>query len=230
MLHKSFRRTQRDYGRAVRGRATALAGILWAAALGSGPIGASEATIQWHTIMAHTLPPPFVVEPAVPTITNGISFVAATDGQVYINSCFASVSNGDPAIAVDPTNRTVTVSFSEPRTNIACPAIVVPVSGVDGQIAPLKAGDWTFTILQNSYSFSVAETPLPLSVQVLAKTGALQLSWPASGETFALESSDKLSGGNWQAVTNSPAVSSNRVVVLLEASAGNRFFRLHRLP
>jgi hypothetical protein len=98
----------------------------------------------------------FALNPANPTTTNVISFVAPTDGKIYLNDCMASVANGNPALTVDSTNQTITVSFSAPVTNVFCPAFVAPVSGVDGQFGPLSAGTWVLDILQNTYPFSVA--------------------------------------------------------------------------
>ena len=172
----------------------------------------------------------FALNPANPTTTSVISFVAPTDGKIYINDCFASVDNGNPAITVDATNQTISVSFSAPLTNVACPQIVAPVSGVGGQFGPLSPGTWVLDILQNSYPFSVAEAPLPLSIQAFTNSSTFQLDWPASGDTFVLEFNDGLAPGNWQVVTNPPTSSSTRNTVQLYGDSSSRFFRLRRLP
>ena len=210
-------------------RATATICLVCAAGLCGAQTSAPEATVRWHYIGQGSPTVTFTLNPANPTTTNVISFVAPTDGKLYINDCFASVTNGNPALTVDSTNQTITVSFSAPLTNIFCPQIVAPVSGVDGQFGPLSAGAWVFDILQNAYPFSVAEAPLPLSIQAGTNSSAFQLDWPVSGDTFVLECNEGLAPGNWQVVTNPPTTSSNLNTVLIYGDSGSRFFRLRRL-
>jgi len=210
-------------------RTTAMVCLGCAAALCGGQPSATDATVQWHSVTNDSPPPAFALNPANPTTTNATSFVASTDGKIYVNSCYASVFCGNPALTVDSTNQTITASFSAPLTNIACPEIFLPVSGVEGRFGPLSAGTWVFKILQNSYPFSVAEAPLPLSIKALTNSFTFQLCWPVSGEPFALEFNDSLSSGNWQAVTNPPTTSSNRNTVQVYGDSGSRFFRLRRL-
>ena len=208
--------------------ATATVCLGCVAVLAGSLLTASGQSVRWHVITNGSPPVVFALDPAKPTTTNVISFVAPTDGNVYINYCWASVVNGNPAITVDVTNQTIAVSFS-PFTNIACPLVVVPVSGVEGKIGPLSAGTWVFESLQNSYPFHVTEAPLMLSMQALTNSSAFQLGWPVSGDTFALEFNDGLAPGNWQAVTNPPVALSNRNTVQIYGGSGSRFFRLHRL-
>jgi hypothetical protein len=190
---------------------------------------ANAADVQWHVVTDHLPVTKFTLSPVGPTTTNIISFVAPTDGDFYANSCFASVANGEPAMAVDAVFLTVKVTFSAPLTNIACPLVVLPVSGVDGQFGPLRAGNWAFTILTNSYFFSVAEAPLSLSIKALTNSSLLQVSWPVSGEPFAVEFSDSLSSINWQTVTNTPIVSNGQNILEIGRGPGSRFYRLLRL-
>ncbi len=211
-------------------RATVRLCLVYIAALCGGLYAATGATVQWHVVTNRAPTLAFVLAPAQPTTTNVTSFVAPTDGELYVNGCFAWAANGSPAIAVDPTSQTITVSFSSPPTNYACPAVVAPVSGVDGQLEPLRAGTWVFEILQNTYTFSVAEASLPLSIEALSDSSALRLDWPVCGDAFVLESSAGLAPGNWQVVTNIPMTSSNLNTVQISAASGSRFFRLRRLP
>jgi hypothetical protein len=200
-----------------------------AAVVSATVLSVNAADVKWH-ILTDPLPViNFALDPAAPTTTNLISFVGPTDGDLYANSCLASVANGEPSIAVDSVFLTVQVTFSAPLTNIACPAVVVPVSGVDGQFGPLRAGNWVFTILTNVYSFSVAEVPLPLSIQTATNSSSLQLSWPVSGDRLLLEFSDSLSSANWQAVTNMPVVLNGQNFVQITRGAGSQFYRLIRL-
>jgi len=201
-----------------------------AAALSAGQSSATDATVQWHGLRLGSPPPAFALNQTNLTTTNTISFVAPTDGKIYANACFASVACGTPAITVDTTNQTITVSFSAPLSNSVCPDIAAPVSGVDGHFGPLSAGTWVFGILQNAYPFSVAEAPLLLSIQALTNSSTFQLDWPVSGDMFVLEINDGLASGNWQVVTNAPMTSSNGNTVQIPGDSGSRFFRLRRLP
>ncbi len=211
-------------------RVTAELAALCVATLGGSGWAASGASVQWHYIGYNGVPPPpFTLDPPYPTTTNTVSFIAVTDGQVYVNWCFASVVNGDPSIMVDSTNHIITVSFSPPVTNIACPMVVFPVSGVDGQFGPLQPGVWSFNLLQYSYRFKVAEASLALSIQAVANSSALQLDWPLAGENFVLECKEGLSAANWQLVTNPPSTISNRNTVQLPNDSDGRFFRLRQV-
>lgn len=210
-------------------RATATICLVCAAGLCGAQTSAPEATVRWHYIGQGSPTVTFALNPANPTTTNVISFVAPTDGKIYLNDCLASFANGNPALTVDSTNQTITVSFSAPVTNVFCPAFIAPVSGVDGQFGPLSAGTWVLDILQNAYPFSVTEAPLPLSIQAVTKSSAFQLDWPVSGDTFVLECNEGLTPGNWQVVTNPPTTSSNLNTVQINGDSGSRFFRLRRL-
>jgi hypothetical protein len=212
-------------------KATATVCLICAAVFCGGQSSAAEASVRWHSVTnGFPLPPPFfALSPANPTTANVISFVASTDGKLYVNSCFASGLCGNPALTVDSTNQGITVSFSAPLTNYACPEIFAPVSGVEGQLGPLSAGRWVFQILQYSNTFSVAEAPLPLSIQALTNSSTFQLFWPLSGDKFVLEFNDGLVPGNWQAFTNPPTTSSNQITVQIPRAVGSRFFRLRRL-
>jgi hypothetical protein len=199
------------------------------AVLFNAQCASNEPSIQWHVIDTNGPPQSFLVSPSDPTITNVISFVAPTDGQIYLNSCVASVTNGVPGIVVDQIFQKITVSFSAPETNVACSFIALPVSGVDGEIGPLGAGAWTFDILGSSYPFTVTYVPLALSVQQLSNSTSLQISWPNSGEACELESCSNILSGNWLPVTNTLVLSNNSVTVPIDSASTARFFRLQRL-
>ena len=210
-----------------------LAGFLLAIALGRSSSVASGPTIVWHIVENGPPVTAFVLTPPSPTITNDITFIAPTDGSNYINGCFASYFNGIPRISVNPTNRTIDVTFSG-HPGI-CSAIVLPVSGLEGHIGPLPSGVWSLTIAQqfprppSYYWFTVDEAPLTLSLQAPPGTSSLELAWPVSGETFALESTGNPALGNWQVVTNSPTISSNQNTLRISADSACQFFRLHHL-
>ncbi len=202
--------------------------VTWVAAMSGILVSASADTVQWRYVGHGGATTVFSLIPAYPSTTNFIKFIAPTDGKLYVNYCFAAVANGNPSLAVDPTNQTITVSFSPPLTNIACPAIAAPVSGVDGQFGPLRAGVWTFQVLQNSYTFAVTDAPIALTIESLAGGSAFELGWPLSGDTFQVLWASGLPATNWQVCTNPPTTLSNRNTLQLDAAPGNRFFRLLR--
>jgi hypothetical protein len=185
--------------------------------------------VEWHVITNGSPPPTFALSLANPTTTNTIAFVAESDGKTYGNSCAGSTICGKPLLAIDSTNLTLTVSFTAPVTNIARPEIVIPVNGVDGQFGPLASGAWVFHILGRSYPFDVTEAPLSLSIERLANSLAFQLSWPVSGDPFALEFSDILPAQNWQAVTNPPTASNNLNTIQIQGADIARIFRLRQI-
>ena len=185
-------------------------------------------SIRWHAIGTNGPPQNFELTPASPTTADPISFVAPTDGQIYGNDCLASATCGVPMVAVDAIFQRVNVTFS-PQTNWACPAFVLPVSGIEGEFGPLGAGAWTFNLLGKAYAFEVRYEPVLLSVEAVARSRLIQLSWPLTGETFALESSGSPAVGNWVSVTNATITVSNRVTVQIDSDSGQQFFRLHRL-
>jgi hypothetical protein len=191
---------------------------------------ASDATIDWHYVG----PPPFTsvtsftLTPTNPTTLSLITFIAPTDRSNYLNSCFASFDNGYPNIVVDPTNQTINITFSGHPS--VCPNIAAPVSGLEGHVGPLTAGIWSIIVDQRFppavYSFSVELVP---SISVQAGIGSsLELSWPVSGDNYALEFTENLASGNWRVVTNSPTISSNYYTLQISGDSGSRFFRLHR--
>ena len=67
----------------------------------------------------------------------------------------------------------------------------------------------------------------PPTLAVSFVSGGVQLSWPASAEGYALVSRPDLAPGNWETVTNAPALNGSRKEVLVPAAtASQRFFRL----
>ncbi|MEO8426457.1 MAG: hypothetical protein ABI651_05015, partial [Verrucomicrobiota bacterium] len=71
-------------------------------------------------------------------------------------------------------------------------------------------------------------TPPRLSIQPLANR-SVRVAWPNSAAGFVLEESSGPSSTLWQAVGRTPIEQDNQFAVTVDASAGNRFFRL-RLP
>jgi hypothetical protein len=189
-------------------------------------IAQAQTSVEWHRV-TNSQPVAFALSPANPTTTNTISFVAPAGGRSYINDCFASGELGEPMLTIDPANQTITVLFS-PVTNIPCPNIALPVSGVDGKLGLLRSGTWVFSILKNAYSFNVVEAPLRLSIQTLTPS-SFRFEWPVSADPFGLEFTDNLAMAVWNGVTNAPTIVSNRNVLQIQSDSINRCFRLRRL-
>jgi hypothetical protein len=213
---------------------SAIFGLLLILVFGGSQCTASDATISWHYIGDGPNVTAFALTPPNPTTQSFITFIAPIDGTNYLNASCAAVKYGFPAIAINATNRTIDVTFSGHAS--ACSYIVLPVSGLEGHVGPLAAGIWSIsvpprflTFPPTIYWFAVELVPPPLSLQATAGTSSVELSWPASGENYALESTDSLGSGNWQAVTNSPTLSSNTYTLSISANSSNRFFRLHHL-
>ena len=55
---------------------------------------------------------------------------------------------------------------------------------------------------------------------------AVQLSWSTNASRYVLQSNDQLARTGWRAVTNAPVVAGNQMVVTVEATAAQRYFRL----
>jgi hypothetical protein len=66
--------------------ATTAVGFFGAAALCSSLLHASGATIRWHIVTDGSPTTSFILSPTDPTTTNAVSFVAPTDGKVYITT------------------------------------------------------------------------------------------------------------------------------------------------
>jgi hypothetical protein len=191
---------------------------------------APTATVEWHLLetgLGYTPPPSsFVISPVDPNTADTISFVAPAEGEGGMNYFAAADTYGNPAISVDSTNRTVSVTFSAPLDE-PIPNVVLPVSGVDGQIGPLKAGTWVFEILTNAYTFNVAGPSLgitPAGNQVV-------ISWTASGSNLVLQAATDLSTGNWSNVTTgitTNAVAPNGITYVFTNAVSSQaaYFRL----
>jgi hypothetical protein len=76
----------------------------------------------------------------------------------------------------------------------------------------------------------IAYEPLALHIERLPPDHVL-ISWPAHPAEFLLESSPSLPGtGLWEAVTNSPALSDNRLFVTNAVESAAKFYRLKQGP
>ena len=54
----------------------------------------------------------------------------------------------------------------------------------------------------------------------------LQVSWSTNASRYTLEYNEQLGASGWRAVTNTPTITGSQMVVTVEATAPQRFFRL----
>jgi hypothetical protein len=192
---------------------------------------APAATVQWYVIgdPPHQLPLPssFVTTPSAPTTSDTISFVAPTDGKVYLNSIAAAVSCGNPIISVDSTNRIVAVTFTAPLDE-AIPNVAILVSGINGQFGPLGAGNWVFEVFTNSGSLALSNNFIvtgPRLGMALASNQVV-LSWPAAASNYVLQAATDLSSGHWSNITNGITSNGTNYVFTSAISTQAAYFRL----
>jgi hypothetical protein len=127
--------------------------LLWVSMVLCGTCLAAP-TVSW--IPGQTPPQEWTITPVNPTTSSAISFSGPTD--VFSNSCLADRGvEGHPVIAVDTTNRVVTLSFQGPLTML-CTTLFQPVSGLQGQFGPLAAGRWTFRCASPKVNFVIPFT------------------------------------------------------------------------
>jgi hypothetical protein len=74
-------------------------------------------------------------------------------------------------------------------------------------------------------SFSQVAAP---SLDILASSGGVQISWPAAYTGFMLQSTPLLAVPNWSTVLNEPVSSGDLKTVTLSNLVGQSFFRLVR--
>ena len=216
---------KRDYGK--KSKRQTMHYFLCAATLGVVISVAQAATVKWYYLGTYPTPGPppatFVISPSGPTIADAISFIAPVNGKIYLNSEAAADFYGDPIIAVDFTDRTVSVTFTA-RLDEPIPDVAAPVSGVNGQVGPLDAGTWVFNIVTNSYTFTVAGPPLGI-----ARAGdQVVLSWTALASTYALQVATNLSSGSWIDVTNGITTNGTNCLYTTAGSSQSVFYRLRQ--
>lgn len=106
--------------------------------------------------------------------------------------------------------------------------------------APTDRFDATGVFLQESgsatdgtfgYELFVQETaPSDAAIlSIVVQAGAVVISWPGSLANYQLFSSDSLSGSNWTAAANLPALTNGWNSVTLQPTATQKFFRLQRV-
>jgi hypothetical protein len=156
-----------------------------------------------------------------------INFVAPADGKVYLNPIAAAVAAGLPLIAVNSTNRVVSVTFTAPVHEIV-PNYALLASGVDGQFGPLNAGTWTFQILTNSYTFTVTDAPTPPapSMGIALAGDQVVVSWPTLASNYVLQSTTDLATGRWSNITNGITITGTNYVFTNSMSGQAGFFRI----
>jgi len=56
------------------------------------------------------------------------------------------------------------------------------------------------------------------------------VAWPSSAATWMLESADTTPSANWTIVTNTPVIVDGQSAVILDCSAGRKFYRMRHTP
>ncbi len=99
-------------------------------------------------------PTAWAVDPNHPGTSDTVAFSGPLS-YVYSSDCTARGSlGGTPLVTVDTINREVTLSFVGPAPQ-ECAAIWAPVCGLEGEIGPLSAGNWTFQSSSPQIPFSI---------------------------------------------------------------------------
>jgi hypothetical protein len=78
----------------------------------------------------------------------------------------------------------------------------------------------------NEGSFTVQVVRVPQLGITATNSDTIQLSWPASSGSFALQQNPDLTATNWMTLTNAPVLVSGEYQVGLPSSAGSMFYRL----
>ena len=90
-------------------------------------------TWEWNIYPSHFLPPP-------PHPPGTVPFSGPTG--VFGNCCDAAVNfGGIPTITIDPNQKTIELWFKPPAPGF-CPAVYLPVFGLNGWFGPRYGGDW----------------------------------------------------------------------------------------
>jgi len=154
---------------------------------------------------------------------------------VWISFDFMLQGNGNQdsfAAALNGTN-IFSLEASLIETNITMNSGLIDVTPWAGQATELFLGivggtatDATLTVSGVRFN-SVA----PPSLQAQAAGGNLIITWPISGDGYALETSTSLTGTNsWAPVTNVPVIVDFQNTVTNAISAGSGFYRLKKAP
>jgi hypothetical protein len=69
----------------------------------------------------------------------------------------------------------------------------------------------------------------PSAGAVLSIANRPVITWPASLSNYQLQSSDFLTGPNWTAVTNVPALVNGRNTVIVQPTGAQKFYRLQQM-
>lgn len=114
-----------------------------------------------------------MVFPALPTTDDEILFDLAIDGFTYGNDCDQLVEFGgsDFTIFVDEPGRSIQVGVTGAHPGV-CPTIFLPVTGIQGSVGPLAAGDWEIVAefpgnsslsagFGETFSFTVSSVAVP---------------------------------------------------------------------
>jgi hypothetical protein len=120
-----------------------------------------------------------------------------------------------------------------PRLPVASMGLSLTPFRFLGVINPDGFGEFLFTTTSSSGGWAADDftiaTAIPPSLTI-ARPGASQtaISWPTNATGYVLEFTTSLSAPVWTAVTSNPAVIGDQFVLMIEAVAGQKFYRLRR--
>jgi len=151
------------------------------------------ADVNWHK---GGNPPSesWIIKPSRPSVVDIVSFSGPSDG--FSNECWAEMwAGGYPTIRVYAAQRVVILWFKGPPP-IACPMIVDPVCGLEGQFGPLAAGDWRF--------FNFCGEGAGISFSIEFDVSSLKVFDPNGGEELVAGSTQTISWADYRAEGNCP--------------------------
>ncbi len=133
------------------------------------------------------------------------------------------VSKNYGTFAISRTGSTVTAYFD--GTPIYSTSRSAPLTAIDFVLQNNAGSDDAISVTFDNFSLTAASI-LPV-LSVAGVTGPqVRLAWTTNSTGYRLEQSPSLTTPDWTEVTNSPAVTGNNFVLMLDATTNQRFFRL----
>ncbi len=118
------------------------------------PVWAWADSVSW--ISGSISPAQWSISPEYPSTADVIHFSGPT--SVFGSSCVAEQNfGGTPQVYMLPSTNTIILWFQGPPP-ATCTAIYDPVAGLEGEIGPLPAGDWTLLGVSPGATFNLSFT------------------------------------------------------------------------
>jgi thermitase len=167
------------------------------------PAKAGNFTLTWYP----TPPPGFT----------GVQFTPQSAVPGTKVTLFGTNFTGATSVLFNGASATFTNALTN-NLDLRITAVVPPDASSGAITVNTSRGDVT-----SSATFQVL--PPKLSIVFNAATG-LEITWPATSSTIALQTTDDLASGTWVPVTESPVVEAGQSRLHIAAPTGNRFYRL----